>query len=77
MHFLEKGQKIRAWEDPPPSFGQYPFFSVDVFPNKFNKSMYVVTLTTPRNNLKKSMYQFWQIHLTSQRNPINNFSKNN
>ena len=37
MHFLKKGQKIRAWVDPPPpSFGQCPkekfFFSIDVFP---------------------------------------------
>ena len=22
MHFLKKGQKIRAWVDPPPTFGQ-------------------------------------------------------
>ena len=32
MHFLKKGQKIRAWVDPPPSFGQCPkenvFFSL-------------------------------------------------
>ena len=36
MHFLKKGQKIRAWVDPPPSFGperkEESFFSVDVFP---------------------------------------------
>ena len=24
MYFLRKGQKIRAWVDPPPSFGQCP-----------------------------------------------------
>ena len=24
MHFLKKGQKIRAWVDPPPSFGHCP-----------------------------------------------------
>ena len=24
MHFLKEGQKIRAWVDPPPSFGQCP-----------------------------------------------------
>ena len=32
MHFLKKGQKIRAWVHPPPSFGQCPkenvFFSL-------------------------------------------------
>ena len=37
MHFLKKGQKIRAWVDPlPPSFRQClkenVFFSIDVFP---------------------------------------------
>ena len=24
MHFLKEGQKIQAWEDPPPLFGQCP-----------------------------------------------------
>ena len=24
MHFLKEGQKIRAWVDPPPLFGQCP-----------------------------------------------------
>ena len=32
MHFLKEGQKIRAWVDPPPLFGQCPkenvFFSL-------------------------------------------------
>ena len=32
MHFLKEGRKIRAWVDPPPSFGQCPkenvFFSL-------------------------------------------------
>ena len=36
MHFLKEGQKIRAWVDPPPSFGQCPkenvFFSIEAFP---------------------------------------------
>ena len=36
MHFLKKGQKIQAWVDPPPSFGQCPkenvFFPIDVIP---------------------------------------------
>ena len=35
MHFLKKGQKIRAWVDPPPSFGHCPkkrFVTIDVFP---------------------------------------------
>ena len=35
MHFLKEGQKIRAWVDPPPLFGQCPkenVFFIDVFP---------------------------------------------
>ena len=36
MHFSKKGQKIRAWVDPPLLFGQSPkenvFFCIDVFP---------------------------------------------
>ena len=39
MHFLKKGQKIRAWVDPPPLIRAMPerkrFFSVDVFPKVF------------------------------------------
>ena len=37
-HGGKKGQQIRAWVDPPPSFGQKErkrFFSIDVFPNKY------------------------------------------
>ena len=38
MHFLKKGQQIRAWVDPPhPLIGIMPerkrFFFIDVFPN--------------------------------------------
>ena len=35
MHFLKKGQKIWAWVDPPPHWGnarKKTFFSIDVFP---------------------------------------------
>ena len=36
MHFLKKGQKIRAWVDPPPPLSgnarKKTFFCVDVFP---------------------------------------------
>ena len=36
MHFLKKGQKIRAWVDPPPLIRAMPegkrSFSIDVFP---------------------------------------------
>ena len=35
MHFLKKGQKIRAWVDPPPHSGnarKKTFFFIDVFP---------------------------------------------
>ena len=36
MHFLKKGQKIRAWVDPPPLIRAMPerkhFYSVDVLP---------------------------------------------
>ena len=36
MHFLKKGQQIRAWVDPPPFLGKAPkekvFFSIDPFP---------------------------------------------
>ena len=31
--------------------------------------MHVPTLTNPRNNLEKSMFQFWQIHAITLRNP--------
>ena len=41
MHFLKEGQKIRAWVDPPPLFGQCPkenvFFSIEAFPYAFNR----------------------------------------
>ena len=37
MHFLKKGQKIRAWVGPTPLIQAMPerkrFFSIDVFPN--------------------------------------------
>ena len=31
-HFLKKGQKIRAWVDPPPTPERKSFFFIDVFP---------------------------------------------
>ena len=40
MHFLKEGQKIRAWVDPPPLFGQCPkenVFCIDVFPYQDNR----------------------------------------
>ena len=37
MYFLKKGQKIRAWGDPPPIIRAMPerkrFFSIEAFPN--------------------------------------------
>ena len=40
MHFLKEGQKIWAWVDPPPLFGQCPkenvFFSIEVFPYRLS-----------------------------------------
>ena len=37
MHFLKKGQKIRAWVDPSPLIRAMPerklFFCIDVFPS--------------------------------------------
>ena len=42
MHFLKKGQKIRAWVDPP-LIRAMPerkrFFSIDVFPNCWKESL--------------------------------------
>ena len=32
-------------------------------------------MTNPCNNLDKSIYQFWQIHVKLKRNPPNNFDK--
>ena len=33
------------------------------------------TLTNPRNNSEKSIYQFWQIYATTQRNAYIDFDK--
>ena len=35
------------------------------------------TLTNPYNNEEKSMHQFWQIYVTTSRNPSSNFDKCN
>ena len=44
MHFLKKGQKIRAWVDPPPLIRAMPerkrFFFIDVFP-KIMSAIYI------------------------------------
>ena len=46
------------------------------------RQIHVTTLTTLQlwqihSNFGKSMYQFWQIHVTTKRNPCNNFDKSN
>ena len=45
MHFLKEGQKIRAWVDPPPLFGQCPkenVFFIEAFPYYHHFVVYVV-----------------------------------
>ena len=53
MHFLKKGQKIRAWVDPPPIIRAMPerkrFFLIEVFPyipsHKIESWSYVAIVT--------------------------------
>ena len=59
MHFLKKGQKIQAWVDPPPSFGQCPkenvFFFIEVFPNT-DTTKYVSASKFPKIFLLLTIY---------------------
>ena len=55
MHFLEKGQKIRAWVDPPPLIRAMPerkrFFFIDVFPYRKWGIIFVPQVKTSKDIL--------------------------
>ena len=63
MHFLKKGQKIRAWVDPPLILAmpeRKRFFSVDVFPNA---SFQGLALVLPGSCSYNKKYLLWYLEV--------------
>ena len=63
MHFLKKGQKIWAWVDPPPSFGQCPkenvFFHCCLPYHAFQSEFLLII--NPRRGTRTTTIPAWNI----------------
>ena len=58
MHLLKEGQKIRAWVDPPPSFGQCPKENVFLPLTPSLTDVMIARVSLP--SLKD--FQLWLLH---------------